>query len=197
LAAKMQHRDRVVMVFFGDAATEEGAMAESLNAAALWQLPVVFFCENNFYSVQSSLASRQPPQRDITRWAQGFGLPAERTDGTSVLAVLDTAQRAVDRARAGGGPTFIEAPVYRFRAHGGAGDDSRTGYRDLAEREAWETVCPVEGMRRALTACGLLDDSTLSDMERECAAEIAKSFDYALASPVPTEADLYRHVYSE
>jgi len=196
LAARMQQRDRVVMVFFGEGATEEGALAESLNAATLWNVPIVFFCENNFYSVQSPLATRQPAQRDITRWAEGFGLPAERVDGTDVLAVLEASTRAVDRARSGGGPTFIEAPVYRFRAHGGAGDDSHTGYRAPAERESWEDYCPIEILREALTADALLDDVTVAGMEREIAAEIADAFDFALTSPVPTEADLYRHVYA-
>jgi TPP-dependent pyruvate/acetoin dehydrogenase alpha subunit len=196
LAARMQRRDRVVMVFFGEGATEEGALAESLNAATLWRLPIVFFCENNFYSVQSPLVTRQPAQRDITRWAEGFGLPAERVDGTDVFAVLEIAQRAVDRARSGGGPTFIEAPVYRFRAHGGSGDDSHTGYRAEAERDSWEDLCPVEILRGELTSRGLLDEDTVAGMERAIATEIADAFDFALASPVPTEADLYRHVYA-
>jgi len=197
LAAKMQHRDHVVMVFFGEAATEEGALSESLNAATLWQLPIVFFCENNFYSVQSPLAVRQPPQRDLMRWAAGFGLISEQTDGTNVLAVLESTQRAVTRARGGDGPTFIEAPVYRFRAHGGSGDDSRTGYRDVAERETWQEQCPIESLLPILRECGWLDDESLAVMERELADEIEAAFAYALASPLPTEADLYRHVYAD
>jgi len=118
-------------------------------------------------------------------------------DGADVLAVYETAQRAVDRARDGNGPSFIEAPVYRFRAHGGAGDDSATGYRAVGERELWERVCPVETMRRALTAAVLLDEAGIAGMEREIAREIAEAFDFALTSPVPTEEDLYRYVYAE
>jgi TPP-dependent pyruvate/acetoin dehydrogenase alpha subunit len=196
LAAQMQQREHIVMVFFGEGATEEGALSESLNAATLWQLPIVFFCENNFYSVQSPLATRQPPSRDLTRWAAGFGLPSERTDGTNVLAVLDSAQRAVDRARSGGGPTFIEAPVYRFRAHGGSGDDSHTGYRAIAECSAWQEFCPVDMLQRVLFEQRWLDSTALAAMETAFASEIADAFTYALASPVPTEDDLYRHVYS-
>jgi TPP-dependent pyruvate/acetoin dehydrogenase alpha subunit len=196
LAAQMQKREHVVMVFFGEGATEEGALSESLNAATLWKLPIVFFCENNFYSVQSPLAVRQPPQRDLTRWAAGFGLPSERTDGTNVLAVLETAQRAVDRARSGGGPTFIEAPVYRFRAHGGSGDDSHTGYRAVDECAAWQECCPIDMLQRVLFESGWLDTGAVAAMEADFAGEIAEAFDYALASPVPTEDDLHRHVYS-
>jgi len=196
LAARMQQRDHVVMVFFGEAATEEGALAESINAATLWRLPLVFFCENNFYSVQSPLTTRQP-ERDLVRWASGFGLPAERADGTNVLAVFETVRRAVDRARAGEGPTFLEAPVYRFRAHGGAGDDSHTGYRQVTERESWEASCPIGQLRTVLEDHGVLSGETLAALEQGLAAEIAAAFEYALSSPLPVEADLHEHVYSD
>src|SRR5687768_16951768 len=137
LAAQMKGEDRVVAVFLGDATTEEGVASESLNFAALKQLPIVFFCENNFYSVQSPLATRQPAGRVLHRWAAAHEVPAVEVDGANVLAVHAAAAAAVTRARSGGGPSFIEARVYRFRAHGGAGDDSRTGYRDEAEPAAW------------------------------------------------------------
>src|SRR5262245_61281187 len=107
LAAQMQRLKRVTMVFLGDATTEEGVMSESLNFAALKQLPVVFFCENNFYSVQSPLWTRQPP-RALWKWAAAFGLPSVQVDGMNVLAVYEVSRDAVARARQGGGPTFIE-----------------------------------------------------------------------------------------
>ena len=138
----MKQDDQVVVVFLGDATTEEGVTAESLNFAALKKLPVIFFCENNFYSVQSPLAARQPP-RDIRAWAATHGMPADSVDGVNVLAVHEAVRAAVERARTGGGPTFIELALYRFRAHGGAGDDSRAGYRAEAERVAWEAVDPL------------------------------------------------------
>lgn len=196
LAAKMKHDDRVVVVFLGDATTEEGVTAESLNFAALKKLPVVFFCENNFYSVQSPLATRQPP-RDIRGWAEAHGMPAVSVDGVNVLAVHDAVRTAVDRARAGAGPTFIEVAVYRFRAHGGAGDDSKTGYRAEAERIAWEAVDPLHLFRDYLTRSAALGENALQTMEREIASEIADAFDVALASPNPTEDDLYKHVYAD
>ncbi len=196
LAAQLKGEDRVVAVFLGDATTEEGACAESLNFAALKKLPIVFFCENNFYSVQSPLATRQP-QRDLRAWAEGHGVAAVSADGVNVLAVFDAVSSAVERARAGTGPTFVEVPVYRFRAHGGAGDDSRTGYRDEAERASWETVDPLVLFGEYLRRASVLDDRAVNDMEAEIAAEIAEAFDFALASPNPTEEDLYRHVYAE
>jgi len=196
LAAQMKGEDRTVVVFLGDATTEEGVTSESLNFAALKQVPVVFFCENNFYSVQSPLAARQPP-RDIRLWAAAHQVAAVGVDGTNVLAVYDATRTAVARARSGGGPTFIEAPVYRFRAHGGAGDDSATGYRAEAERRAWEAVCPIAMFGEYLIRAGVLDVPSIEEMERAIAAEISEAFAFALASPFPTEEDLYRHVYAE
>ena len=197
LAAQMKREGRVVVVFLGDATTEEGVTSETLNFAALKQLPLIFLCENNFYSVQSPLATRQPPGRDIRRWAEAHAVHAVRADGMNVLAVRDAMTAAVARARSGDGPTFIEAPVYRFRAHGGSGDDSKTGYRPIAEREAWEPVCPIAILGEHLTGTGALDAAAVATMEQEIAAEIAEAFEFALASPNPVEADLYRHVYAE
>jgi len=196
MAAKMKGEDRVVVVFIGDATTEEGVTSESLNFAALKKVPVIFFCENNFYSVQSPLSARQPP-RNIRVWAQGHGVPATSVDGVNVLAVHDAVRAAVERARAGDGPSFIEAPVYRFRAHGGAGDDSATGYRAEAERLAWEAVDPLPLFGKYLTRSPHLDDTAIRKMENEIAQEIADAFELALSSPNPTEADLYRHVYAD
>jgi pyruvate dehydrogenase E1 component alpha subunit len=196
LAAKMKGEDRLVLAFIGDATTEEGVTAESLNFAALKQVPVIFFCENNFYSVQSPLATRQPP-RDIRAWADAHGVPSVAVDGVNVLAVHDAVRAAAERARAGGGPSFIEAAVYRFRAHGGAGDDSKTGYRDEAERVAWETVDPIVLFEKYLTQSSLLDEDTIAAMEAEISDEIAVAFELALSSPNPTEQDLYRHVYAD
>jgi pyruvate dehydrogenase E1 component alpha subunit len=197
LAAHMKGEDQVVVVFLGDATTEEGVTSESLNFAALKQVPVIFFCENNFYSVQSPLAARQPPGRDLRRWAEAHEVSAVRVDGMNVLAVQQTTSTAVAQARSGGGPTFIEAPMYRFRAHGGSGDDSATGYRAEAERRAWESICPIAMFGEYLMHAGLLESGTIETMEREIAAEIVEAFDFALASPNPIETDLYRHVYAE
>jgi acetoin:2,6-dichlorophenolindophenol oxidoreductase subunit alpha len=196
LAAMMKREDRVVVVFLGDATTEEGVTAESLNFAALKKLPVIFFCENNFYSVQSPLATRQP-QRDIRAWAEAHGMPAESVDGVNILAVHDAVRTAVERAKAGNGPTFVEVAVYRFRAHGGAGDDSRTGYRAEAERIAWEAVDPLPLFGEYLMRSARLDAAAVRAMEDEISGEIADAFTLALASPNPTEDDLRRHVYAD
>jgi pyruvate dehydrogenase E1 component alpha subunit len=197
LAAQVRGQSHATVVFLGDATIEEGVVSESLNFAALKQLPVVYFCENNFYSVQSPLSERQPPQREIHTWAATYGMPSVVVDGTNVLAVYEAARDAVERARAGGGPTFIEAPVYRFRAHGGSGDDSHTGYREVGEREQWETVCPIARLGGFLRETALLNDAAERVMEAEIRDEIAEAFAFAIASPNPVEADLHRHVYAD
>jgi pyruvate dehydrogenase E1 component alpha subunit len=197
LAAQMKGEDRVVVAFLGDATTEEGVTSESLNFAALKQVPAIFFCENNFYSVQSPQAARQPPARVLHRWAAAHEVPAIEVDGTNVLAVENAVTGAVARARSGGGPTFIEAPVYRFRAHGGSGDDSRTGYRHEAEPAAWQPFDPIAMFGEYLALRNVLDDRAIAGMEDDIRREIADAFEFALASPNPSEADLYRHVYAD
>ena len=196
LAAQLRGEDRVTMVFLGDATTEEGVTSESLNFAALKRVPVVFFCENNFYSVQSPLSTRQP-SRDLHRWAATYQMPSVAVDGVNVLAVHDAAAAAVERARAGDGPTFIEAPVYRLRAHGGAGDDTHTGYRHLEEREHWEAFDPIPLFEHFLRGRGLLADESIEQMEATISTEIANAFEFALNSPNPTADDLVKHVYAE
>ena len=196
LAVQLKGEDRVVVVFLGEAATEEGATSESLNFAVLKQLPIVFLCENNFYSVQSPLWTRQPA-REIWHWAQGYGMPSTQVDGMNVLTVYDATRDAVARAKSGAGPTFIEARCYRYRAHGGSGDDTKAGYRDMDERSVWDTFDPVALYSQYLSEGGVLNDAQLQTMSVEIAREIEDAFAFAIESPNPVEADLYRHVYAD
>ena len=197
LSFQMRRQDRVCMVFLGDAATEEGACWEAVNFAALRKLPIIFFCENNFFSVCSPLDVRQPPNVEIFRKAEGFGLASEQIDGTNVLDVYETSQKAVARARKGEGPTFIEALTYRWRGHGGAGDDSASGYRDPEEVRHWEQYCPINTFYDYLVDMKLYDEAGKSLAESEIKEEIQEAFEFAIASPDPEEKDLYTHVYSQ
>jgi TPP-dependent pyruvate/acetoin dehydrogenase alpha subunit len=115
----------------------------------------------------------------------------------NVLAVYEATRQAVARARGGHGPTFIEAPCYRYRAHGGSGDDTKTGYRDLDERAAWDEVDPVALHAQYLIETSVLTEAQVSAMRSEIADEIAEAFAHAIASPNPTEADLSRHIYAD
>lgn len=197
LAAQMKGEDHAVAVFFGDAATEEGVVWESLNFAALKNLPVIFICENNFYSVCSPLEYRQPPGAEIFRKAESFGIRSVQVDGSNVLEVYDETKKALGRALESGGPTFIEAKAYRWRGHGGSGDDSHTGYRDPREVLEWQKHCPIETYGIFLGRNGLLGADDIQKFEEEIRKEIDESFRFAKESPNPIESDLYTHVYSD
>jgi pyruvate dehydrogenase E1 component alpha subunit len=114
----------------------------------------------------------------------------------NVLAVYEATRQAVERARTGGGPTFIEAVCYRFRAHGGAGDDTRTGYREQAERDAWDVLDPLALHFEYLARTGLLSDADRDAMREQIVKEVLDAFEFAMSSPNPVEADLYRNVYA-
>ena len=194
---QLKRQDRVVVGYLGDAATEEGACWEAVNFATLRKLPVIFFCENNFFSVCSPMEVRQPPNVAIYKKAEGFGLPSVQIDGTNVLDVYEASQEAVARARKGEGPTFIEALTYRWRGHGGSGDDSSSGYRDPEEVRHWEQYCPIEGLYGYLVKMNFMDEAKRNLAENEIKKEIKEAFEFAISSPDPEEKDLYTHVYSQ
>ena len=192
----MRGEDRVAAAFFGEGATEEGVFHESVNFAALKKLPVVFVCENNFYSVYSPLSVRQPPGREVFRLAQGHGVESHQADGNDVEAVADLAGHAVGKARAGGGPTFLEFKTYRWREHCGPGYDNDLGYRTEAEFLEWKERCPVARLRRRLLADGLACVAELAAMEGRIRDEIEAAFRHARESPVPDAELLMEHVYA-
>ncbi len=196
LKVKLLEEDKAIVVFFGDGAVEEGVTWESINFAVLKKLPIIFFCENNFYSVQSPLDKRQT-NVDIFKKAEGFGLPSIWVDGNNVLKVHEATKKATQRARQGAGPTFIEAVTYRWRAHGGAGDDSHTGYRDIEELKYWQQYCPITNYDNYLQKLGHLDGSMKHQMITEINLEIKTAFDFAIQSPNPSEEDLQRYIYAE
>jgi pyruvate dehydrogenase E1 component alpha subunit len=193
LADKMQGRDRVTACFFGDGAVAEGEFHESLNLAALWQLPVLFVCENNLYAMGTALRYTES-QTDVALKAAGYEIPAWPADGMDVLAVAEAARRAVDAVRSGGGPHFLELRTYRFRAHS-MFDPER--YRDKAEVATWVERDPIPALRGRLQADGGLSDEDWAAMQQEVDAEMEKAVAYAEAgTPEPVE-ELTRFVYSE
>lgn len=187
---------RVTVVFFGEGATEEGVFQESLVFAALKNLPVVFVCENNLYSVYSSLAVRQSPDRDIPAVAVANGVAAARGDGNDVEAVYELAREAVATARGGGGPTLLQLDTYRWREHCGPFFDNDLGYRTMEEFEDWQARCPVETFRARLEDRGDLEDHAVLAMTGEIEAEIDEALRFAKESPFPPAEDLYADVYA-
>lgn len=193
LADKMAGRQRVTVCFFGEGAVAEGEFHESLNLAALWQLPVLFCCENNLYAMGTALG-RSESQTDIALKAAGYEVAAWAVDGMDVLAVHEAARRAVDAVRSGAGPHFLELRTYRFRAHS-MFDPER--YREKAEVAQWIERDPITLLRNALEAAGQLSGDQWAGIQGDADAEVAAAVEFAEAgTPEPVE-ELARFVYSE
>jgi pyruvate dehydrogenase E1 component alpha subunit len=193
LADKMQGRPRVTCCFFGEGAVAEGEFHESLNLAALWQLPVLFVCENNLYAMGTALTLSESVT-DLTRKAASYAVAAAAVDGMDVLAVEAAARDATAAVRAGVGPYFLECRTYRFRAH--SMFDAEL-YRDRAEVEMWKQRCPILTLTQRLAAQGSLDDADLEALEQHVAAEVEAAVAFAEAGTWEPVADLTRFVYSE
>jgi pyruvate dehydrogenase E1 component alpha subunit len=188
LADKMLDRDRVSVCFFGEGAMAEGEWHESMNLAQLWNLPVLFVCENNLYAMGTAL-SRSESETNLAIKASAYEMPAWTVDGMDVLAVADAARRAVNAIRAGGGPHFLEARTYRFRAHSMFDPEL---YREKEEVLKWRERDPIDLLRNALA----VDGDVLQQMEDEIAAEVEDAVTFAEESPDEDVADLMKFVYS-
>ncbi len=191
-AAHLDGAEIAVITYFGDGATSQGDIAEALGFAASWSAPVVFFCQNNHWAISEPV--RVQSATPIVRRAYGYGIPGVQVDGNDVLAVLAVTRQAVARARAGGGPSFIEAITYRMGPHTTADDPTR--YRSAAETELWRRRDPIDRIRRLLEREGLWD----SDFEREVrerSDEVGARLRTAtITMPDPEPKDLFEHVYA-
>jgi len=190
LADKMLGREQVTACFFGEGAAAEGAFHESLNLAALWQLPVLFVCENNLYAMGTAL-ERSESETHIFRKAESYRMPAASVDGMDVIAVEATARAAVAEVRAGGGPRFLECRTYRFRAH--SMFDAQL-YRNKAEVEAWKQKGPVLRFGRWLEETGMLDAAGRERLEAEIADELNAAVAFAEDGHWEPVEDLTRDV---
>ena len=195
-ADRQLKRDRVTVAFLGEAATEEGVFHESVNFASLHQLPIVFVCENNLYSVYSPMGVRQPAHREVWQLAAGHGIAAHQGDGNDPLAVYALARAAAAHARSGQGPVFLELKTYRWREHCGAGFDNHIGYRTEAEYLAWHERDPIENFERRLKASGEFDILRHEQFKALVETEIADAFADAQRAPFPAGASLMKHVYA-
>jgi TPP-dependent pyruvate/acetoin dehydrogenase alpha subunit len=193
LSIKMRGSDQVGVCFFGDGATAEGGFHEALNLASLWQIPVIFVCQNNLYGLSQPWV-KTAYDCDLAQRARTYHMPGECVDGMNVLAVYGSVKAAVDRARAGGGPSFIEAKTYRFLGHY-VGDPAL--YMPKEEREAWRERDAILRLGRQLRAWGYLDDEEDAQMAAGVEAELQAGLEYARSSPIPAPeealTDLYVH----
>ncbi|MDY6783413.1 MAG: thiamine pyrophosphate-dependent dehydrogenase E1 component subunit alpha [Cyanobacteriota bacterium] len=196
-ASVMQGLDRVVIAFFGEAATEEGVFHESLNFTSLKNLPIVFVCDNNLYSVYTPLTERQPKGREVYALAKAHNIASFQGDGNNVEQVYSMTEEAVRRAKRGEGTTFLELATYRWREHCGPNYDNHIGYRTEAEFLEWKVRCPVERTQTQLLERGTISQNDLEEMESAIAAEIEGAVAFAKNSPFPKPEALYQHVYAE
>lgn len=184
-AAKLQGKNIVSTIFFGDGCIEEGVVHESMNFAALHKLPVIFVCENNQFSVYTRLEERQP-QRPIHRLAQGHGITVHAGDGNDVERVASLAAEAVAKARQGEGPQFMELSTYRWREHCGPNFDHELNYRSACEIDEGTNSCPLARLEAQLTRNDPTAQAALTKYETEIGAEIARAFEFALESAKPS-----------
>lgn len=192
LSQKMRGTDRVSLAFFGDGASNEGAVHETSNLAAMWQLPLILLCENNGYCITQpvSQAVRAP---SIASRAAAYGLPGVIVDGTDAIAVRDAVAQAVARARSGAGATLIEARCERLAGHLA---HDRQGYRPAGELDAAWSRCPIKLMREALVARGLLSGDAFARMQAEVDAEVAEAVEFARASPFPEPREAFEDLWA-
>ncbi|MBW1988977.1 MAG: thiamine pyrophosphate-dependent dehydrogenase E1 component subunit alpha [Deltaproteobacteria bacterium] len=196
LAFSMRGQDNLAVAFFGDGASDQGILAESVSFAVLHRLPVLFVCENNGYAVASPLSARQPDP-DVSARMAGFGLPTVVEDGNNAAAVYVAAAEAAARARAGEGPTFLEFKTYRWQGHVGPECDVERGCRPAEELAAWKKRCPVALFTRALLEKGVVDEAYVKDLYEKTDQRLDKALAEARKSPFPDPADIGRGVFAE
>ena len=192
-AAKIREDSTASLAWFGDGATSEGDFHEGMNFAAVLKTATVFFCVNNQWAISTPI-SKQMATKTVVEKAAAYGMPGVRVDGFDPIACWKVTRDALDRARAGEGPTLIEAFCYRLMPHGTA-DDPRL-YRDEAETEKWKPLEPVGHMSAYLKRIGVLDDATEEEIRAEAKASIAASVKEMEEIPQPTQEILFDHVYA-
>lgn len=193
LAEQYKGTDNVCFCFMGDGAVRQGALHETFNMAMLWKLPVIFVCENNNYAMGTSV-ERTTNVTDIHKLAYSYEMPSEQVNGMSCEAVHEALERTANKARKGGGPSFIELKTYRYKGHS-MSDPAK--YRTKEEVEDYKKVDPVEVVRKQILENKWLSVKDLEKLEDEIEAEVNKSVEFAENSPFPDPSELYTDVYTE
>ena len=192
LSVKLRATDQVVACFFGDGASNQGTFHEAVNLAAVWQLPVLFVCENNLYAM-GTRQSRVMVVENIADRAAAYGIPGVVTDGNDVLAVYDAAQTAVERARRGEGPTLIECKTYRQKGH------SRfdpAAYRPKQEVETWLSRDPIARLQTRLLETGVLTQAEIEQLSHKTKTAVDEATKFAVDSPFPDPSEALEDVYA-
>jgi len=189
LAIRRRREKRIVVCFLGDGATEEGAFSESLNFAALHDLPIFFVCENNGLAIHTPLSKRWATDRLVER-AGTYGIRSERLEAGGIFSILAAAAPLIEHVRAGDGPAFLECPTVRYMEHVGPNEDFDVGYRERPPEEIWPAQDPVHELG------GLLKEAERLQIERQIDAEIETAIEFAEQSPIPAAREVYTHVFA-
>ncbi len=190
-SSKYRNEDRITACFFGDGAVNQGTFHESLNWAQLWELPVLFICENNFYGIGTEV-HRSSALASIHRRTCGYDIPSEKVDGMDVIAVYKAVKYAAEKVRETGRPLFIEATTYRFRGHS-MSDPGK--YRSAAEHELWKSRDPLPNYAKRLLEEGIATREALDAIEARCRAGVEEAVAFAEESPWPEDSEVYSDIY--
>ncbi|MCK4349106.1 MAG: thiamine pyrophosphate-dependent dehydrogenase E1 component subunit alpha [Thermoplasmatales archaeon] len=193
-AFRRQNKNNVAVTYFGDGAVDEGVLYESLNFAALKNLPVIFVCENNFYAINSKVTTRQALD-NLPGRAESFGVPSKKIDGNNVIEIYKTAKEMVERAKQNKGPSLIEALTYRWKAHLGIEDDIGPGMRPKEEVEEWKRKCPIKRHEKYLLENNIISEEEIAKIKEEIQDMINKAEQFGRKAPLPDECDLYTDVF--
>jgi len=192
-AEKFKGTEFVNVAYMGDGAVRQGALNETFNMAALWKLPVIFVCENNGYAMGTSV-ERTTIQTDIYKLGLPYGIPSSAVDGMDAVAVHNAMDEAVQRARKGEGPTFLEMRTYRYKGHS-MSDPQK--YRTKEELESYKAKDPIDAIRHAIEKAGYADAQWFEEIDAKIKAEVEASVQFAEESPWPEATELYTDVYMQ
>ncbi|HEX2929285.1 MAG TPA: thiamine pyrophosphate-dependent dehydrogenase E1 component subunit alpha [Candidatus Binatia bacterium] len=191
-AAKEKKQGQIAVVFFGDGAGQAGPFHESLNIASLWQLPVIFICENNGYAEFTPLSAHTKIER-LAQHAKTYGISASSVDGNDLLAVREAMKKAVEKCRAGKGPAFVECLTHRMRGHY-EGDPAK--YRELSQLAEWKKKDPIARVVRLLKSKKAITDKEIEAIEKEARAQVEKAAEFSLSSPWPPASAVDDQVFA-
>ena len=192
ISMQMQQKNNVVACFFGDGAINEGSFHEALNMASIWQVPVIFICENNMYGMSSAIGDMTNIDQ-LSERAVAYGIPGVTIDGNDVLVVKETMERAVERARNGAGPTFIEAKTYRFKGHS---KSDKQLYRMEEEVEAYKKRDPLIQLEQKLLHVAIDATDRIKAIHHTVQKEVDAATEFATVSDEPGIDELYKDVYA-
>ncbi|HEV7398705.1 MAG TPA: pyruvate dehydrogenase (acetyl-transferring) E1 component subunit alpha [Solirubrobacterales bacterium] len=192
LSSDFKSEDAVTVCMFGDGASNAGNFGETMNLAALWSLPILFLVENNLYGMGTSV-ERHSAQTDLSKKAEGYGIPGQRIDGMDVMAVREAVAEGIRLAREERKPTLLEAFTYRFRGHSAADPEV---YREREEVEEWREKDPIENFARRCVEAGVLGEREVQEVRDKAEATVLEAVEFADASPEPALDTLYENLYA-